>query len=201
MLNMNWIDYAILAIIFFSVIIGMARGLVKELLSLIAFVAAFLIAAKYSEALAAYFTHTSSIQNAVSGSSNSVGLDTSQPISYAAVCISFMVLFIATILIGAFINFFINFFFQAGLIGLGNRLFGTVFGFCRGIVVSLVFVFILQFTSVTNEAAWSQSRLVPVVQPIITWLDGVVSPKLATLKLKLQNTINSSFQDIKDSYQ
>jgi membrane protein required for colicin V production len=194
MFDMNWIDYAILAIVFFSVVIGMVRGLIKELFSLIIFIAAFFIATKYSEAVAAYFTNTPSVHNAMSNSLSSININTSQSISYGAVCISFIALFVITILIGACVNFFINFFFHAGFIGVSNHLFGIVFGFCRGIIASLVFVFILQFTSITNDTAWNQSRLIPIFKPTMTWLDNVVSPKLSSLKLKLQNTIDSSLQ-------
>lgn len=128
MVAMNWIDYTILAIMFFSVIIGGIRGLVKELLSLIVLIAAFFIAIKYSDMLANYFNQTSLLHHNVSDTNQALNMDASRPTSYLMLCISFIVLFVGTILIGAVITFFINFFFQAGVIGIGNHFLGMLFG-------------------------------------------------------------------------
>ncbi|HEV7777785.1 MAG TPA: CvpA family protein, partial [Luteibacter sp.] len=41
---MNWVDYTILAVLGISVLIGLFRGLISEVLSLLIWVAAFWIA-------------------------------------------------------------------------------------------------------------------------------------------------------------
>ena len=52
---MNWLDGIILVILGLSVLIGLMRGLVAELLSLVIWVAAFWVAALFGPDVAALF--------------------------------------------------------------------------------------------------------------------------------------------------
>ena len=53
-LSLNWIDYLIIAVILISILIGLIRGFICELISLITWVAALLLAYKYVNTLAGY---------------------------------------------------------------------------------------------------------------------------------------------------
>jgi len=195
----SWIDYLILGIFFLSILAGLARGLVKELISLITLIAAVVIAALFANPLAVAFTNSSSVQNAVDQSTTAMGVSTAQPVSYAALGLSFAALFVGTMIVGAIVGLIINLAMQAGGIGFGNRLLGGVFGLCRGFMIILVFIFLVQLTSFATDDTWQKSRLVAKFQPAVEWLGSVVSPTIADLKSKvgdklgdMNSTINSA---------
>lgn len=202
MSQMNWVDYIILAIFFFSILGGLGRGFVREMISLITLIAAFVIAIMFSNKLALAFTSSPSVQSVVTQTTSTIGMSTAQPVSYLALGISFGVLFAGTVLAGALIGYFINMAFQVGILGLGNRLLGAVFGLVRGFIINLVLIFVVQATPLGSQPWWQQSQFVAAYQPAVEWLGSVVSPTLATLKSKVGDTIKdvgSQLQDITNS--
>jgi membrane protein required for colicin V production len=197
--NLNWVDYIILAIFFLSILLGFARGLIKEVISLITLVVAFVVAITFSNSLAAAFTSSTSVQNAVNQASTAIGVNTAQTVSYAALGISFGLLFVATIIVGAIVGSILSLAFQAGILGLGNRLLGGVFGFFRGLLINLVIIFVIQLTSMGNQPWWHQSQFVIAFQPAVQWLGDFVSPSLANLKIKFEETLQNVNSSIKKS--
>lgn len=195
--NLNWVDYIIIAIFLLSIIAGFARGFVKEVISVATLVVAFIVAIMFSSTLATMFTSSASVQNAVSQSSSAIGINTAQTVSYAALGISFGLLFAATVLVGALLGSIINIAFQVGILGIGNRLLGGAFGFCRGFLINLVIIFVVQLTSLGNQSWWHQSQFVVQYQPAVQWLGNFVSPVLANLESRFGQTlqnVNSSIQ-------
>lgn len=195
--NFNWVDYVIIAIFLFSILAGFFRGFVKEVISLITLIAAFVVGIMFASPLAAVFTNSASVQHAVNQASSSMGVDAAQTVSYAALGISFGLLFAATVIVGAIIGAIVNIAFQAGILGIGNRLLGGLFGFARGFLISLAVIFVVQMTSVGNQSWWHQSELVVSFQPAVQWLGNIISPSLANIKQKFDQTwqnVNSSIQ-------
>lgn len=195
--NLNWVDYIILAVFLFSILSGLWRGLVREIISLVTLIAAFIVAIIFSSPLANAFTNTAAVQNAVNQASTSIGVNAAQPISYAALGISFGILFAATMLAGAIIGFIINIPFQAGILGMGNRLLGAVFGFFKGFLINIVLIFVVQLTPLGNQTWWHQSQFVTMFQPEVQILGNFVSPSLANLKAKF----GQGFQNLNSSVQ
>src|ERR1041385_2992010 len=66
MSNLNWVDIVILVIFFASVLAGLIRGFVKEIISLVTWIAAFFIATMFASKLAAWFTSFPSVQSMIS---------------------------------------------------------------------------------------------------------------------------------------
>lgn len=203
MANLNWVDYIFLAIFLFSILGGLSRGFVKEVISFAALIAAFIIAALFSQHLANVFTSSSSVQNVVSQASSAIGTSAAKPVSYLALGLSFAILFAGTIIAGSIISYFINVAFQTGVLGVGNRLLGGVFGLCRGFLINLVIIFLVQLTPFSDAASWRQSQIVSSYQPAVQWLAGIVSPSLANLKEKIGQTlqnVNSQIQNLTNTY-
>lgn len=202
MSNFNWVDYIFLAIFFLSTLAGLARGFVKEIISLITLIAAFIVAIMFSNALATAFTSSPSVQNAMSQATTAIGVNTAQPVSYLALGISFALLFAGTVIAGAIIGSIMNIAFQTGILGLGNRLLGAIFGLCRGFIINLVIIFLVQLTPFSSQQSWQQSHIVASYQPAVIWLGNVVSPSLSNLKTKFGETfqnVNSQIQDMTNS--
>jgi len=189
--GLNIVDILILVIIFLSIMIGFARGLISEVLSLATLIAAFAIAITFTNSLATFFTSTATVQGVVSQTSNAIGTSTAQPISYATLGLSFALLFVATLIVGSIIKMLLNLVFQRGILGFGNRILGAGFGFVRGLLLCLVIIFLVQLSPLANESWWLQSRYVPYFQSEVVWLGSVVSPALENLK----STFGSVVQD------
>jgi membrane protein required for colicin V production len=199
MANFNWVDYIIVAIFILSILAGFGRGLVKEVVSLITLIAAFVVAIMFANPLATAFTSSSSVQNAVSQASTAIGASAAQPVSYLALGLSFGLLFAGTIIAGAIISSILNLAFQTGILGIGNRILGGVFGFFRGYIINLVMIFLVQLSPLGSQSWWQQSQLVGAFQPQVAWLGDLVSPSLANLKAKFGQTlqgVNSSIQNM-----
>lgn len=197
MQSLNWVDYIILAIFFFSILGGLTRGFVKEFVSLVSIIAAFIVASMFASPLATAFTNTATVQNVVNQASTAIGMSAAQPVSYFALGLSFALLFVATIIAGSIISSILNIALQTGILGIGNRLLGGVFGLVRGFIINLVMIFIVQLTPLGTSNWWVQSQFVNDFQPAVQWLGNIVSPSLANLKEKFGQTlqdVNSSIQ-------
>ncbi len=187
--NLNLIDILILCIFAASALVGLMRGLISEVVSLATLIAAFVIAMIFSNPLAKAFTSSSAVSNAVSQASNAIGTNAAQPVSYLAIGLSFGVLFAATVLVGAIVKSLLNVAFQAGMLGLGNRLLGAGFGLVRGFIINLVLIFLVQLSAFGDSDMWKQSKWVASFQPTVGWLGNAVSPTLSNLKAKLGDTM------------
>ncbi len=189
MYDMNWVDYVIIAIFFLSALTGLSRGLVREIISLASLVAGLVVASIFASPLASAFTNTHDVQTVVNQTSTAIGVSTAAPVSYAAIGLSFGLLFAGTVIVGAIIGFIINFALQSGVLGLGNRLLGGIFGICRGFIINLVLIFLVQLTSFGTDDIWKKSQLVDYFQPAVIWLGDLVAPGIEILKTKMENSL------------
>jgi len=157
---MNWLDGIILVILALSVLIGLMRGLVAELLSLVIWVAAFWVAALFGPDVAALF------DNAIS-------------LPVARICLGYAICFFGVLLIGALVRFAARkLIWSTGLTGI-DRLLGVLFGFVRGVLLVTIMVFLVGLTAVTREPWWQQSSLRPQFQGTAAWLGQNIPPGVA----------------------
>ncbi len=202
--NMNVVDVFIILIFFVSAIIGFARGFVGEVVSLLTLIAAFVVAIMFANPVATAFTHSSAVQSAVTSSSSAIGVSTAQPVSYLALGLSFGLLFAGTIICGSILKSILNIAFNTGILGFGNRVLGAGFGLVRGFLITILLIFLIELSPIPNQAWWQQSTLLPDFRPAVSWLAGVVSPALSSLKQKVNATmqnVGSSLQNAGSSVQ
>jgi len=149
---MNQVDTAILIVIAISSVFGLWRGFVKEMLSLVSWIAALVVARLYSEPVAGL------LENVIQSSS----------IRYVT---AFSILFIIVMLLGTLINHFLNKVLAITGLKLLDRLMGALFGVTRGIVIVLVILFILR-VFVSETEWWQQSTLIPYGMSMIEQSQG-----------------------------
>ena len=106
---------------------------------------------------------------------------------------SYVILFVATIIASSILSYFLNFAFTAGILGFTNHVFGGVFGLVRGFLINLVLIFLVQLTPLKTQPWWQQSQIVIAYQPAAQWLTEKVSPIFAQLEAKAQ--IQKTLQD------
>lgn len=157
---MNWVDGIILGILGLSVLIGLMRGLVAEVLSLVIWVAAFVVATLFGPDVAALFENTISL-------------------SVARVSLGYAICFIGVLLLGAILRFAARrLIWSTGLTGI-DRLLGVLFGFVRGVLVVTLVVFLVGLTAMTREPWWQHSTLLPQFQATAAWLGQNIPANVA----------------------
>lgn len=147
---MEWIDYAIIAVIVLSVIISLIRGFVREALSLAVWVGAFFVASQFYDQLAVHFSRIEDevIRNGV----------------------AVAILFITTIIVGALLTHLIWQLVQKSGLSGTDRFLGAVFGVLRGILLVCAALFFMDsFTGLSNEDWWQESDLIPHFAVYIEW--------------------------------
>ncbi|MBK1701320.1 CvpA family protein [Thiococcus pfennigii] len=156
---MIWVDYLILGIIALSALIGLARGLIREVLSLGVWVAALFLAWLFFRDLAGQLTPwvaTPSVRLAV----------------------AFLMLVFGVLLAGALLGFLLTTLVEkTGLTGY-DRLLGVVFGAARGGVLVALLVFVATLTPLPEDPWWQASQLIPPFHQLAERLLGLVPPEI-----------------------
>jgi len=138
-------DYGVLLILGASVLLGAFRGLVKELLSLIAYVIAFICALRYGQSV--YLWLGMHLENSM----------LRFVIAYAGV-------FLAVLMAIGLINLTLTTLLKATGLGGADRGLGAVFGVARGILIILVLVIVAGFTPFPQESWWTNARFSPLAE-------------------------------------
>lgn len=148
-LPMTALDWVVLAVALASLLLGAWRGLVYEVLSLLAWVAAFFVAQWFAADLAAVLP---------------MG-DSTEPVRYAA---GFVLIFIATLFACSLVAWLAKKLMEAVGLRPVDRVLGAVFGVVRAGVLVLVLGVVAQLTPVGSAVWWTQSvsgpRIVEVLQ-------------------------------------
>lgn len=148
---MTWIDYAMIAVLAVSTLVSLMRGIVKEVLSLAAWAVAFGVAWYYSNGVAKMFSaylHVAWLR-------------------YVA---SFLIILLATLLLASMFSRLIGMVIKTSGMGLSDRLWGTVFGFARGIVVVALLTVVISAMPVRDEPWWKESLMLPYFLGATQWL-------------------------------
>lgn len=159
--HFNWADYFILSVIVLSTVISVARGFVKEAMSLFTWAVAILIGMKFSPQLADLnfmneLIKTPSLRHIV----------------------AFLTLFFAVIILGGMINFLISTVVQKTGLGGFNRLVGMVFGFARGVLLVGVLILLAKHTAIPQDPWWSKTTLIPTFEPVANTIDRLMPANL-----------------------
>ncbi|HEX4881249.1 MAG TPA: CvpA family protein [Porticoccaceae bacterium] len=143
---MSSADWIILAIIGGSALISLVRGFVREALSLLAWIIAFVLATLFHPRLAGLLT------DAISTPS-------------LRVIAAWSAIFLAVLLVMGVVNFLLTRLVRASGLSGTDRFLGSLFGAARGFVAVLALVILVpQFLPVQQDPWWYQSALIPVLQ-------------------------------------
>lgn len=132
---MTLFDYAVIAIIVLSALVGWWRGFMYELFSLIGWLAAYIVARTFSAQVLPYVPVTLGAENVRSAA-------------------AFAALFIVTLIVGALFAWFLARLAKfAGLAGLDGK-FGAMFGTLRGGLVVISLVWLGGLTDLPQKPFW-----------------------------------------------
>ena len=152
---MTSFDYAVLLIAGFSVLLSVMRGMVREILALLSWVAAFWVANAFSGQLVPMLP--ASIPN--------------ESLRYLA---AFVILFLATLLVTSLITIALSEIIKNLGLKPADRLLGAFFGLARGMLIVLVIVLVAGLTALPHQSFWRNAMfsapLEAVAQMVKPWL-------------------------------
>jgi membrane protein required for colicin V production len=157
---MTALDWVLLLIIGISGLLGLLRGMIGVVMSLVAWLLAGLAAYLFGGDVG-----RSLVTDGQPGWGEYLG-------GYA---LSFAVVWIAVALVGLVIRRLAQ---EAGLSGV-DRLFGFGLGVVRGLVFACALLLMLGLTSIPGKRAWHESTGVATLLPVAKWMRSAMPPWMA----------------------
>lgn len=179
-MRFHWIDYIILAVIGLSVLTGLFRGFVKEIIALTIWIASFWLAYVYAPTAASWFE--SYIKN-----------DT------ARVALAFIAILIAVLICGSLLNALLStILHRSGLSGT-DRLLGAVFGCLRGVLIVGVLILVSKLTLAPEETHTKESYFYPKFKPLVQWMSGFIPPQFLSMDSKSAEPVSKPSSPVDSS--
>lgn len=156
---MTLLDYVVIAIIGFSVLLSLMRGLVREILALAAWIIAFVAAWLFAGQLAAWMPM------------EIPGEELRWLAGFATV---FFLVLLAMSLVAMALSQLVK---SAGL-SVEDRVLGAFFGLARGTAVVMVLVLVAGMTSLPRQPVWREAALRPVLERIALGIRDWLPPAI-----------------------
>ncbi len=161
-MQLSWVDMTIIGMIGLSVLTGLFRGFVKELIALFVWILALWLAFTYSPGFEPWLQKYIHSQTARTG-------------------ISFILILMGTLIIGGIINAFLSFILKRSGLSGTDRILGMVFGFIRGVLIVALMMVLLKMAEVPLTPYSTKSYLYAKFEPVTLWL-GNLLPNFERLK-------------------
>jgi membrane protein required for colicin V production len=157
---MNAVDYAIIVLMLLSIGVGVIRGAIREVMNLIGWVLAFVLAYTYAGSLAPQFSEW-------------VGEPLARTVlAWATIFLSVMVL---AALVASLLSEVVR---KLGLSAL-DRGVGALIGFARGMLMLLAITLIVGLTRIPQSAPWREAALTPWLEIAALYAKGVLPDSIA----------------------
>lgn len=186
-----WVDLIIMAVIALSVITGLIRGFVKELIALGVWILAIWLAYSYSQALDPW------LQKYIQDKT-------------ARTITAFIAILVATLIAGGIVNALLSFILKRSGLSGTDRILGMGFGFVRGVFIVALIMAVIKMTSLPYQEYSSNSKLYTKFDPVVNWLYNLMPEFIrkvkgfdnSTMQLgshplqNVQSQINQTIQEI-----
>jgi membrane protein required for colicin V production len=157
---MTGFDYAVLAILGISVLLSIMRGFVREILALVSWVIAFMVAKLYAVELMPM-------------------LPEAIPNESLKMLAAFLILFLATLLVCSLLAIAISQIFKKVGLGFLDRGFGAIFGAMRGMLIVVTLVLLGGFTAIPKDPVWRDAMFAAPLEAMVTmtlpWLPADIA--------------------------
>jgi len=170
MAHWNWLDWVLATIVFASVLTAIWKGFVAELVTLASVIAGLIIAAAGYERVAPLlgrFTQSHEI----------------------ALGVSFLLLFVGTLLAGALVSVIARKLIQKADLQWFDRFLGGVFGLVRGLLVDCILLLVLMAFAIQQQAVQKS-----ILAPYITAGSRVIA---LAMPGDVRNDFSSGFEKFK----
>ncbi len=149
------LDWVFGAVLLASLLLGAWRGLIFEVLSLVTWAAAFILAQWFAPDVAQMLP--------MSGAGEAV--------RYAA---GFVLVFVAAVFVGGLVAVLVKKLISAAGLAPADRMLGAVFGLVRGVVVLLALTVVVAMTPLKKSVWWTESIGAGVLRAALKGLKPVL---------------------------
>jgi len=193
--NVNSIDLFIMGLFAVSMLLGLMRGFLREVLSIVSWIAAVCIAMWFAPSAAQTLSHSVHFADMFGGNALASGhaQTASQSLNVVAIGVAFSGLLVVSLFVCGLVTRIIAYAFESGGISLINRLLGGVFGGVRAAIVVTIGIFLVQFSGFSTSSLWTEAKFVVAFQPYVKMLDEIVAPEIESLK----NNAHSMTESVK----
>lgn len=161
---MTWLDYAVAGVFAVSVLLGAWRGLVREVISVLGWVIAFLAA------------------NLLAGPIGP-SMPEAIPTPELRVAAAFMAVFLGALLLTSLAGLLLSKIVRSVGLGGADRLLGAVFGAARGLLLVAAAALLAGLTSAPRQAYWRESVSGPLLARVALTLQPLL-PRTLTERLR-----------------
>jgi membrane protein required for colicin V production len=156
---MTLLDYAVLAIIGFSILLSVIRGLVREVVALAAWAIAFVVAYLFGGQLAAL-------------------MPVEIPGEELRWLAGFATLFFLVLLVMSLVAIALSQLVKSAGLSVEDRVLGAVFGLVRGLTLVMMLVLIAGATPLPQQPVWREAMLRPLLERVALGIKGWLPPAL-----------------------
>ena len=156
---MTWVDYAILAIFCLSILVGVSRGLVRELIAIVGWILAISLAMIFSGQVAELL-------------SERLGPTASSVAAFLGI---FVMVWILSGVIGSLLSRAVK------AVGLGwtDRMMGSLFGLVRGAIIVVALAVIAGLTALPRTMAWREALFTGSVETVVNGVKPLLPPSVS----------------------
>jgi membrane protein required for colicin V production len=168
----SWIDWVVVTVVALSLVVGLFRGFVREIVGLAGWIAAAMLATWYAEAVA------TQLPAAIS-----------EPVLRWA--IGFVLVFLAVLVVASIVSLVVRRLMRAVGLGFADRMLGGAFGAVRGVAILVVAVLLVGLTPLRDDPSWRDAHFVGPLQGLaelaMPWLPEQVRERLAGAVTSMQD--------------
>ena len=148
---MTWIDYAVIAIVGLSILLSVIHGLVREILSLVSWVVAFMVAQMFAAEVALLLP----------------AAFTNQSLRLLA---AFLAVFVAVLVVMTLLAMAVSGLIRTAGLGFADRALGAVFGLVRGVAIVMIAVLLAGLTALPRQTAWRHAMFSEPLVILANWV-------------------------------
>lgn len=161
--HLTWIDILILGVFLISMLIGVWRGLIREVIAITIWVAAFWLASVYAKPVSTLLPDVID--------ETAIALNTPEYITNLRVIVAFALIVISIFIIGGIINLILKKLMSVLVLRGTDRLLGLLFGLARACVIIVVMVLgAAAFTGLPGSATWQKSSFIRPFEQAAIWV-------------------------------
>ena len=166
------VDYGIIIIMMVSMLMGLMRGLIREVMSLITWSAAIMVAISYCKPVS-WLLHSIIPQVSV------------------RLVISFILVVFVVLIISGLINRAIERVIKATRFTLADRVTGVVFGFIRGVVIISITMVMVKTAGLIKDYSVKDSTLIANFKPAAIWLEKQLPEEMKKIDFRMPTSETS----------
>ncbi len=147
---MNPLDWTLIAVIGASVLLGLLRGFMREMISLVGWIVGLWLAFRFAAAI-------------------SPSLPFAQEWPLARIAVVAVLIVVGCVFAAALVGWLVRELIKAARLSAADRTLGGVFGLARGLLIIGLAVFLVRDTALYREPMWRESLVLPPIEAALAF--------------------------------